>query len=282
MADTAKTLQILLPIQIDGISALQIYMAYLEGCTAKDIDARTTKYVKFVQWVQSVNEHFDYAILEKYSAFLRRSGNAESTIKVKISNIRQFLSSAESKGILSNCVYYAKRGRRSSTQNYVPTVIPHEDSTQQNQEQNQEQPKRRGRKKKVVEVTPNEVIIEQVASSTPTQETQQEQPKSRRGRNGFKKTFLYDLFQIRSGIFSVEILKKSFRKLATTFHPDHTNGSQEQFLACKEAYEYLMDTINRNSYDVYTQNAQSLNSSEISTFVHSIYHRIGGYSAIMI
>lgn len=272
MTDTTKTLQILLPIQIDGISALQIYMAYLEGCTAKDIDARTAKYIKFIQWVYDTCEHLDYAILEKYGAFLRRSGNAESTIKVKISNIRQFLSVAEDKGLLSNCVYYAKRGRHSSTRTYVPTIIEHEESTQQ------EQPKsRRGRKKKVVVVPPNEVV-EQATSSTYTPE----QSKSRRGRNGFKKTFLYDLFQIHNGVFSVELLKKSFRKLATTFHPDHTNGSQEKFLACKEAYDYLMDTINRNSYDVYTQNAQSLNSNAISAFVHSIYHRIGGYSSIMV
>ena len=276
MADTAKTIQVLLPIQIDGISALQVYMAYLEGCTAKDMDTRTSRYIKFVQWMSDTCEHLDYAILEKYGAFLIRSGNAESTVKIKLSNIRQFLLAAESRGIISNCVYYAKRGRRSKTQTFVPTVVAREESSQSQQEQ----PKRRGRKKKVVEATTtqpqNEVVVEQVASPT----VSSEQPRSLRGRNGFKKTFLYDLFQINDGMFSIELLKKSFRKLATAFHPDHTNGSQEQFLACKEAYEYLMDTITRNSYSVYTQNTQT--SSTVSDFVHSIYRRIGGYSAIRV
>lgn len=277
MADSAKTLRTLLPIMMDGISALQIYMAYLEGCTAKDIDARTAKYVKFVQWVSDTGEHFDYAILEKYGHYLLRCGNAESTVKVKLSNIRQFLSAAEKKGILTDCVYYAKRGRRSSKQTFVPTTILHEE-----EQVNQEQPKsRRGRKKKVVENVQQPTVTEQQVAQ-PSEDVISTPQTSRkgRGRNGFKKTFLYDMFQIRNGIFSVELLKKSFRKLATAFHPDHTNGSQEQFLACKEAYEYLMDTINRNSYEVYTQNTQSLNSSEISSFVHSIYHRVGGYSAL--
>ena len=259
MADSSQILRVLLPITIDGVSALQIYMAYLEKCTAKDVDTRTSRYIKFVKWMQDTGEHFDYALLSKYENYLLRVGNALSTIKVKLSNIRQFLLEAEKSGLLSSCIFYAKRGRPSK-QSFVPILL---------QPNKEIKPKTsRGRRKKeqrVAEISE----IRQVSATT-----------SRRGRNGFKKTFLYDMFQIHNGVFSVELLKRSFRKLATAFHPDHTNGSQEQFLACKEAYDYLMDTINRNTYDVYTQNNQSFNTDNVSSFVHSVYRRIGGYSAL--
>jgi len=47
---------------------------------------------------------------------------------------------------------------------------------------------------------------------------------------------------------SEEDLKKSFRKLATKYHPDH-GGDEEKFKEINEAYSVLSDTSKRQQYD---------------------------------
>src|SRR6186997_128452 len=49
-------------------------------------------------------------------------------------------------------------------------------------------------------------------------------------------------------------IKKSYRKLAMTYHPDRNNGSkeaEERFKAITEAYDVLRDPQKRAAYDRY-------------------------------
>src|SRR5678815_5928462 len=49
-------------------------------------------------------------------------------------------------------------------------------------------------------------------------------------------------------------IKKSYRKLAMTYHPDRNNGSkeaEERFKALTEAYDVLRDPQKRAAYDRY-------------------------------
>src|SRR5256885_5251700 len=53
---------------------------------------------------------------------------------------------------------------------------------------------------------------------------------------------------------SDEEIKKAYRKLAMTFHPDRNNGSkeaEEKFKAITEAYDVLRDPDKRALYDRY-------------------------------
>ena len=94
---------------------------------------------------------------------------------------------------------------------------------------------------------------------------------------GFRKTFLYDMFGLGK-VFSYDYMKRSYRKLATVFHPDHENGSKERFIACREAYDFLSDNGHRLSYDLYINNRTT--PQDVVSFVHSVYQRFGGYSTL--
>src|ERR1700749_5290557 len=53
---------------------------------------------------------------------------------------------------------------------------------------------------------------------------------------------------------SDEEIKKSYRKLAMTYHPDRSNGSkeaEERFKEITEAYDVLRDPQKRAAYDRY-------------------------------
>ena len=53
---------------------------------------------------------------------------------------------------------------------------------------------------------------------------------------------------------SDEEIKKSYRKLAMTYHPDRNNGSkdaEEKFKQITEAYDVLRDPQKRSVYDRY-------------------------------
>lgn len=46
-----------------------------------------------------------------------------------------------------------------------------------------------------------------------------------------------------------EEIKKKYRELAKELHPDKTNGSTENFIKLKEAYDVLLDPIKKDLYD---------------------------------
>lgn len=260
MADISSTLQFLLQTSLDGVCSLHIFMTYMDKCTCKDRDIRGSHFIPFVKWAYDVNAKLDYSALTKYASYLESNGEQQKTISVKISHIRQFLKAAEDAGLIRDCVYYAKRGRKA--RKAIPLAVRHQpiqfrpgafQSTQDSTK------KRRGRPRK------NPV----------NEETGNLKSQNR----GFERTFLYDMFQINT-IFTEDILKKSYRKLALYFHPDHEEGSQEKFLACKEAYDYLMDAVKRVKYDLYIQNPRGIGFKDVKDFVQSIYQRIGGYASL--
>lgn len=238
--DSRSTVQFLLQTKIDDVCALHIYMAYMDTCTNSDKDARSNHFVTFIKWVYDTNSKLDYSVLTKYSNYLLDNGEKANTTNIKISHIRQFLLSAERVGLIKDCVYYAKRGRKPRV---CPIAVTRKTKIESNQDSIQK--KRRGR---------------------PCKE-----------KEGFRKTFLYDLFQI-DPYFIDDDIKKSFRVLARVFHPDHTEGSQEKFLACQEAYNYLLDQKSRIQYAVFTETPRG--NKEIKVFVESIYNRIGGYETL--
>ena len=268
MADTSSKVQFLLQTTLGGVCALHMFMAYMDNCTYKDKDVRGNQFVSFVKWANDTNSLLDYSVLTKYADYLKFRGGKEKTVGVVISHIRQFLKAAESVSLINKCVY-TKRGRSRK----AVTIARINPKTKQiidpvlESIQNQNPPKKkrgRPRKNKVIEQVVNETVEETNLNLTSQIE------------NVFKKSFLYDLFQITSA-FTEDELKRSFRRMAMFFHPDRDCGSQERFLACKEVYEYLQNTVNKVTYDFYIQEADNLDFSSVDEFVHSIYQRIGGY-----
>ena len=235
----------LLHMDVDGVCGMHLYMPYIRVCNAKDADARCRRFVMFLRWASATSDfHWDYTVLPRYAEHLKSLGNAERTISDKISNIRQFLLAAEGDKIIPKCVYYAKRGRKPkakmSTSIRNALAIPE--------------------KKPVFTNTTNSL-------------------SSRFIPKGYRKTFLYDMFGMHSNTpFSFDRMKKSYRRLATVLHPDHEHGSQERFIACKDAYDFLSDTVHRVSYELYVIDGK--NHQDVSTFVRSVYDRIGGYSTL--
>ena len=239
----------LLHMEVDGVCGLHLYMPYLRTCNAKDVDSRCRRFVMFLRWASSKSDfHWDYTVLPRYAEHLKSLGNAERTVSDKLSNIRQFLLTAEECNIIPKCVYYAKRGRKpkanTSTSILNALAIPEKrpiftDSS------------------KVKSLNKPTLFI----------------PK------GYRKTFLYDLFGVcKDKPFSFDRMKKAYRKLATVLHPDHEHGSQERFIACKDAYDFLSDTVHRVSYELYVIDGK--NHQDVSSFVRSVYDRIGGYSTL--
>lgn len=242
MADSRATVQFLLQTKIDDVCALHIYMSYMDTCTNSDKDIRSGHFVPFIKWVYDTNSKLDYSVLTKYSNYLQTNGERANTVNIKISHIRQFLISAERVGLIKDCVYYAKRGRKPKVS---PIAVKNKHKQEEKPKSDESQKKRRGR--------------------------------PRKEELGFRKTFLYDLFQI-DPYFVEDDIKKSFRILARVFHPDHTEGSQEKFLACQEAYNYLLNSETRLHYAIYTETPRG--NKEIKQFVESIYNRIGGYETL--
>src|SRR3954469_2930271 len=63
----------------------------------------------------------------------------------------------------------------------------------------------------------------------------------------------YQTLGVARGASDVEI-KKAYRKLAMTYHPDRNNGSleaEEKFKSITEAYDVLRDANKRATYDRY-------------------------------
>ena len=96
--------------------------------------------------------------------------------------------------------------------------------------------------------------------------------------SGFKKTFMYDLFGIEMETFSSDALKRAYRRLAKLLHPDHSDCSLEYFLACNDAYNFLMSSVRRLSYNHYIQGKSD--TVQVPDFVLDVYNRIGGYATL--
>lgn len=96
--------------------------------------------------------------------------------------------------------------------------------------------------------------------------------------SGFRKTFMYDLFGMEMETFSSDALKRSYRRLAKLLHPDHSDGSPEYFLACNDAYNFLMSSVRRLSYNHYIQGKSD--TVQVPDFVWDVYNRIGGYATL--
>ena len=72
-------------------------------------------------------------------------------------------------------------------------------------------------------------------------------------KNSTAKRDYYEVLGVARGCSEDEI-KKSFRKLAMSYHPDRNPGDrecEEKFKECAEAYEVLMDNQKRDIYDRY-------------------------------
>ncbi len=59
----------------------------------------------------------------------------------------------------------------------------------------------------------------------------------------------YQILQVSTTATHAEI-KASYRRLAKLFHPDKNSGFDDKFRLIKEAYETLIDEVQRNRYDV--------------------------------
>lgn len=94
-----------------------------------------------------------------------------------------------------------------------------------------------------------------------------------------KKTYLMDLFGLTSP-FNQSTLHKAYKQVALLVHPDHAGGSHKAFCACKEAFDFLADTQNRNDYLKYINGVKFEGSSYIKTFSKNIFSCMGGISAL--
>ena len=54
--------------------------------------------------------------------------------------------------------------------------------------------------------------------------------------------------------------------------------SPEYFLACNDAYKFLMSSVRRLSYNQYIQGKSY--TTQVTDFVRDVYNRIGGYPTL--
>ena len=87
---------------------------------------------------------------------------------------------------------------------------------------------------------------------------------------------------------SDEEIKKAYRKLAMTYHPDRNNGSkdaEEKFKEITEAYDVLRDPQKRAAYDRYGEaglraGAGGFHHVDLSEALNIFMQNFGGFSGL--
>ncbi len=66
---------------------------------------------------------------------------------------------------------------------------------------------------------------------------------------------------------SIDDIRKAYKKLCMTLHPDRAGGSEECFKEVNEAYEVLSDTDRRSNYDLFGTTKASNIEEKVRTVV---------------
>lgn len=219
--DAVKTF---MSINVRGVNGLHLLMPYISSADVKTADKRAKRLADFLLWAEKLPDfQWNGTAIDRYADHLRSIGNKQNSIDQKTSSVRQFLLAAQKSNVISDCVFYKKRGRK-----------------------------------------PLHPITDMVFVPRPNVHTSKRPKRSRRPR--FKAGYLYDLFGIDMAFTDLE-LRRSYLVMAQTLHPDRNKaeGSHEKFIACKEAYDYLIN--NRVVYEMFVKGKLGQGSDDVKSFV---------------
>lgn len=222
---------------IGGVSSYDLFNAWITSTQTQDLYARVMVFKSLVLWANENCYTFPLwcgEILTRWEEHLKSIGNKPSTIAVKLSNVRQVLLVAQSEGIIPTCVYYQRRGRKPKNPETRLAVIP-------------EQPKKKAQSEK-----PKRTFV-----SSPGK---------------IDRTFLYSFFDLDED-FTSEDLKQAFKRVATQYHPDHNSSGNatEQFLACREMYNFLADEESRSLYEDFTHQKRGRPNTIVMSFITNMH-----------
>lgn len=226
-----------------GVSAADLWRTYEEQATGcRTLRTRRAAWAGFAAWMTAGGECLDADTLTHYAASVHGTRGA---VAVRLAHVRGVLRAGMGAHLLPDGVVVVGR-RRGGHSRAARKIIP----------------------KLAFKSLP---FLGEVAQESTS-------PKARKKKRGFRKRYLADLFRLESVAWTLEDLRRSYRRLAAKLHPDH-GGDADRFRALTDAYEWLAKDMHSSVFKLCIWVSHDRHA-EVERVSRAAFEALGGYEAI--
>lgn len=230
-------------LAVGGVSAAALWAAYEATATGcRTLRTRHSAWASYAAWMTAQGERMDAGTLARYAASVSGTRGA---IAVRLAHVRGVLRAGVAARLLPDGVVAAGR-RRGGWSRAARKIIP----------------------KLAFKSLP---YLGEVSAGTPT-------PKKRKAKRGFRKRYLADLFRLESVEWTLEDLRRSYRRLAARLHPDH-GGDAARFRALTDAYSWLSQAMHSSVFKLCVWVSHDRHA-EVERVSRAAFDALGGYEGL--
>lgn len=228
-------------LAVGGVSAADLWHEYEEQATGcRTLRTRRAAWAGFAAWMTAGGEFLDADTLGRYAASVTGTRGA---VAVRLAHVRGVLRAGIGAAMLPEGVVVGRRrgGHSRAARKIIPSL----------------------RLKSLP-------FLGDIPTDTP--------PKKRKAKKGFKKRFLADLFRLESVEWTLEDLRRSYRRLAARLHPDH-GGDPARFRALTDAYTWLSQDMHSSVFKLCIWVSHDRHA-EVERVSRAAFEALGGYEGL--